>query len=192
MLPVGYCTNVHPGRNLDELRRSLLGPVARVARRVGTGPLPVGVWLSAEATHACAATAASSRLLLLLLFCLRPHACTHPLAHARVSLAVVIDLDPCRGQLKRVELELGLHLRAAARISAPNAQADARARQHEDVVVNLDRCFGAAIADRQDGYSLCSLYHLGGYTLPARAAAHPSASSRGGRGALAPLGSPRE
>ncbi|MFZ4721648.1 MAG: metabolite traffic protein EboE [Phycisphaerales bacterium] len=51
MLPVGYCTNVHPGRNLDELRRSLLGPVARVARRVGTGPLPVGVWLSAEATR---------------------------------------------------------------------------------------------------------------------------------------------
>lgn len=51
MLPVGYCTNVHPGRNLDELRRSLLGPVARVARLVGSEPLPVGVWLSAEATR---------------------------------------------------------------------------------------------------------------------------------------------
>ena len=43
MLPVGYCTNVHPGRNLDELRCSLLGPVAQVARLVGGGPLPVGV-----------------------------------------------------------------------------------------------------------------------------------------------------
>jgi len=51
MLTVGYCTNVHPGRNLDELRRSLLGPVAQVARMVGGGPLPVGVWLSAEATR---------------------------------------------------------------------------------------------------------------------------------------------
>lgn len=51
MLPVGYCTNVHPGRNLDELRCSLLGPVAQVARLVGGGPLPVGVWLSAEAVR---------------------------------------------------------------------------------------------------------------------------------------------
>lgn len=44
---VGYCTNVHPGRNLQELRQSLLGPVAEVARLVGA-PLPVGAWLSAE------------------------------------------------------------------------------------------------------------------------------------------------
>ena len=109
-----------------------------------------------------------------------------PLARVNSRITRSSDLDGCGGQLKRVELELGLHLRAAARITAPNAQADARARQHEDVVVNLDRCFGAAIADRQDGYSL---YYLGGYSLPARAAAHPSASSRGGRGALARLGS---
>lgn len=45
---VGYSTNVHPGRNLAELRGSLLGPAAEVARRVGRGPLPVGAWLSAE------------------------------------------------------------------------------------------------------------------------------------------------
>lgn len=51
MLPVGYCTNVHPGRNLEELRRSLLGPVAEVARLVGAGPLPVGIWISAEASR---------------------------------------------------------------------------------------------------------------------------------------------
>lgn len=48
MLPVGYATNVHPGRNLAELRTSLLGSAAEVARRVGGGPLPLGVWLSAE------------------------------------------------------------------------------------------------------------------------------------------------
>ena len=48
MLPVGYATNVHPGRNLAELRGSLLGPAAEVARLVGEGPLPLGVWLSAE------------------------------------------------------------------------------------------------------------------------------------------------
>jgi sugar phosphate isomerase/epimerase len=51
MLPVGYCTNVHPGRNLQELRRSLTGPAAEVARCVGEGPLPIGLWLSAETTR---------------------------------------------------------------------------------------------------------------------------------------------
>jgi len=48
MHAIGYCTNVHAGRNLRELRRSLEGPVATVARLVGGDPLPVGVWLSAE------------------------------------------------------------------------------------------------------------------------------------------------
>ena len=51
MLPIGYCTNVHPGRNLEELRRSLLGPAAEVARLVGQGPLPVGAWISAESAR---------------------------------------------------------------------------------------------------------------------------------------------
>ncbi|MFM7806826.1 MAG: metabolite traffic protein EboE [Planctomycetota bacterium] len=48
MLPIGYCTNVHAGRNRLELRQSLQGPIAEVARLVGAGPLPVGIWLSAE------------------------------------------------------------------------------------------------------------------------------------------------
>jgi sugar phosphate isomerase/epimerase len=48
MLPVGYATNVHPGRNLAELRASLLGPASEIARLVDGGPLPLGVWLSAE------------------------------------------------------------------------------------------------------------------------------------------------
>ncbi len=47
MSAVGYCTNVHPGRNLQELSQALLGPAAQVARLVGA-PLPVGAWLSAE------------------------------------------------------------------------------------------------------------------------------------------------
>ena len=51
MHPVGYATNVHPGRNLPELRASLLGPAAEVARLVGDGPLPIGVWLSAESVR---------------------------------------------------------------------------------------------------------------------------------------------
>lgn len=51
MAEVGYCTNVHPGRNLRELHRCLEGPVAEVARRVGAGPLPVGLWLSAESVR---------------------------------------------------------------------------------------------------------------------------------------------
>jgi sugar phosphate isomerase/epimerase len=51
MLPIGYCTNVHPGRNLEELRRSLLGPAAEVASLVGQGPLPVGAWISAESAR---------------------------------------------------------------------------------------------------------------------------------------------
>ena len=50
MTAVGYCTNVHPGRNLQELRQSLLGPFAEVARLVGA-PLPVGAWLSAESVR---------------------------------------------------------------------------------------------------------------------------------------------
>jgi sugar phosphate isomerase/epimerase len=45
---VGYCTNVHPGRNLEEFRASLLGPVAEVARLLGDRRLEVGAWISAE------------------------------------------------------------------------------------------------------------------------------------------------
>ena len=51
MLAIGYCTNVHAGRNLHELRQSLEGPVAEVARLVGDAPLPVGLWLSAESVR---------------------------------------------------------------------------------------------------------------------------------------------
>ena len=45
---IGYCTNVHPGRNLRELRQSLLCEAAEVSRLVGGTSLPLGVWLSAE------------------------------------------------------------------------------------------------------------------------------------------------
>ena len=48
---IGYCTNVHAGRNLQELRQSLLGPAAEVSRLVNDGPLPIGVWLSAESVR---------------------------------------------------------------------------------------------------------------------------------------------
>lgn len=57
MPAIGYCTNVHAGRNLRELRQSLEGPVAQVARLVGDGPLPVGIWLSAETVRQLGETA---------------------------------------------------------------------------------------------------------------------------------------
>jgi sugar phosphate isomerase/epimerase len=48
MHAVGLCANVLPGRNLAELRQSLLGTGAEIARLVGADPLPLGIWLSAE------------------------------------------------------------------------------------------------------------------------------------------------
>lgn len=48
MHAVGFCANVLPGRNLQELRDALLGDGARIARLVGDGAVPIGMWLSAE------------------------------------------------------------------------------------------------------------------------------------------------
>ena len=48
MKPIGYCANVHPGRNLAQLRESLAGPMARIAHSLAQPTLPVSLWLSAE------------------------------------------------------------------------------------------------------------------------------------------------
>ena len=48
MKPIGYCANVHPGRNLAQLRESLAGPMARIANSLAQPTLPVSLWLSAE------------------------------------------------------------------------------------------------------------------------------------------------
>ena len=48
MTSIGYCANVHPGRNVAQLRESLAGPMARVARGLSQPTLPVSLWLSAE------------------------------------------------------------------------------------------------------------------------------------------------
>ena len=48
MKPIGYCANVHPGRNVAQLRESLSGPMASVARGLGQSTLAVSLWLSAE------------------------------------------------------------------------------------------------------------------------------------------------
>lgn len=47
-LPLSYCTNVHPGRSLDEVLRAIDGPVAAVARSFGR-PLAAGLWLAKPA-----------------------------------------------------------------------------------------------------------------------------------------------
>ncbi|MSR34054.1 MAG: hypothetical protein EXS12_04555 [Phycisphaerales bacterium] len=48
MKAIGYCANVHPGRNLGQLRESLKGPMARIAQSLAQTTLPVSLWLSAE------------------------------------------------------------------------------------------------------------------------------------------------
>ena len=48
MKAIGYCANVHPGRNLAQLRESLAGPMARIAQSLAQPTLPVSLWLSAE------------------------------------------------------------------------------------------------------------------------------------------------
>ena len=48
MKAIGYCANVHPGRNLAQLRESLDGPMARIAQSLAQPTLPVSLWLSAE------------------------------------------------------------------------------------------------------------------------------------------------
>jgi sugar phosphate isomerase/epimerase len=45
---IGYCTNVHSGNSLAEVKQNLLDHAAVVRDRVANGdPLPVGLWLSA-------------------------------------------------------------------------------------------------------------------------------------------------
>jgi sugar phosphate isomerase/epimerase len=45
-LPLSYCTNVHPGRTLDEIERGLDDYTVPVAHHLGT-PLAAGLWLAA-------------------------------------------------------------------------------------------------------------------------------------------------
>jgi sugar phosphate isomerase/epimerase len=45
-LPLSYCTNVHPGRTLEEIERGLDEYTVPVANRLGT-PLAAGLWLAA-------------------------------------------------------------------------------------------------------------------------------------------------
>jgi sugar phosphate isomerase/epimerase len=45
-LPLSYCTNVHPGRTLDEVTQGLVTYTARVRRETGQ-PLAAGLWLAA-------------------------------------------------------------------------------------------------------------------------------------------------
>lgn len=45
----GYCTNVHPGTTLDEVKRQLATHAVRVRKLRGKdAPLPVGLWFSAD------------------------------------------------------------------------------------------------------------------------------------------------
>jgi sugar phosphate isomerase/epimerase len=46
-LPLSYCTNVHPGRTLDEIEHGLDQYTVPVARRLGS-PLAAGLWLAAS------------------------------------------------------------------------------------------------------------------------------------------------
>ena len=49
---LGYCTNVHPGGTLDELRRSMETHAVRVRELVCPGgKLPIGLWLSAASFY---------------------------------------------------------------------------------------------------------------------------------------------
>lgn len=49
---LGYCTNVHAGRDWAEARENLLRYASAVRRRVApNGVLPVGLWFSAEASE---------------------------------------------------------------------------------------------------------------------------------------------
>ncbi len=49
---IGYCTNVHPGASLAEARTGLGDHAAAVRRRLSlSGPLGVGLWLSARAAR---------------------------------------------------------------------------------------------------------------------------------------------
>jgi sugar phosphate isomerase/epimerase len=49
---LGYCTNVHPGVTLAEVRQVLAGPVAEVkARACPDEPMGIGLWLSGHAAE---------------------------------------------------------------------------------------------------------------------------------------------
>ena len=45
-LPLSYCTNVHPGRTLDEVIDGVATYTCRVRRETGQ-PLAAGLWLAA-------------------------------------------------------------------------------------------------------------------------------------------------
>ena len=50
--PIGYCTNVHAGTSLDQVKQNLTKHAASVRSSLGkTNSLPVGLWLSNEASN---------------------------------------------------------------------------------------------------------------------------------------------
>lgn len=61
-LPLSYCTNVHPGRTLDEVLRGLEQYTAPVQRQVGA-PVAAGLWLAAPVIAELNASRAAVRQL---------------------------------------------------------------------------------------------------------------------------------
>jgi len=59
-LPLSYCTNVHPGRTLEEIEQGLDQFTVPVASRLGT-PLAAGLWLAAPVIKELEATADGCR-----------------------------------------------------------------------------------------------------------------------------------
>ncbi|MHC4832894.1 MAG: metabolite traffic protein EboE, partial [Planctomycetota bacterium] len=61
--PLGYCTNVHPGPGLERSLSAILETGPEVRERVGgDGPLPIGLWLSAEAAQHLEAAGAAEEV----------------------------------------------------------------------------------------------------------------------------------
>jgi hypothetical protein len=88
-----YCTNIHPGESLDEVRRIVEGPVARVKALVepsAGAPFGVGLRLSGEAARELAAPGAAEALRALLeargMYCFTVNGFPHGTFHgARVK-----------------------------------------------------------------------------------------------------------
>jgi len=61
--PLGYCTNVHPGPGLERSLSAILETGPEVRERIGgDGPLPIGLWLSAEAAQHLEAAGAAEEV----------------------------------------------------------------------------------------------------------------------------------